>query len=580
MQFLLHHVFPIAESLQRYPAFNAYTPELLDNLLEECGKFCSQILAPLNASGDAEGVHFANQEVRLPKGFTDAYRQYVEAGWMSLTARADLGGQDCPHQFNVFVEEMLCASNLSFSLLCALTRGVSYALAVHGTPQQVQTYVPKLVSGEWCGVMCLTEAQAGSDLSLVNTLATPQTDGSYLVHGTKIFITNGEHDATENIIHLVLARTPDAPTGVKGISLFLVPKLMINADGSLGERNAVYCESVEHKMGIKASPTCVMRYEQARGFLVGTLHEGLAAMFTVMNIERLAIGIEGLGLAQVSYENAVNYARTRLQGRAPNTQEAQKADPIIEHPDIRRMLLTMRAYTEAGRALAVWAGRYTDQVEHETDPSQRQQALNILNLFIPIVKASFTDIGFDMSNLGLQVFGGHGYIREWGMEQFVRDARIAQIYEGTNGIQAFDLLRRKVVADQGKTLFTLLQEIRVEAETARKYLGDEAQQALQATEKLNQITSQLIDTHKQDPALINAVCVDYLQLCAHVFFAHLWLKMMVQAQMIKATQPAFAEMKILTGTFFFAKLLPKVEMLAKTIAAGTSELMNIGAEAW
>ena len=449
---LADHLFTLYELLDferhtKLPGFDHCTRDVIEAVLEQSARFSSEVLYPIHRSADEEGVHFDKGVVTTPKGFREAYRQLVEGGWPSLTASPEHGGQGMPHMVNFLFEEMINGANLAFGLFPGLTRGAYVALAQHGSEEQKALYAGKLASGEWAGSMCLTEAHCGTDLGLLKTQAVAKGDGSYASTGTKIFISAGEHDLTPNIIYLVLARLPDAPKGSKGISLFLVPKVMVNADGSLGARNGVSCGSVEHKMGIHGCPTCVMNFDGATGWLMGEPNQGLKAMFAMMNTERIAVGIHGLAIAEASYQNAVDYARERLQGRAPSgaRETAKPADPIIVHPDVRRMLMTQRALTEGCRMLALWTAQALDVSERHADAAVRKQADDMVALMTPVVKAFLTDSGVEVANIGVQVLGGHGFIRANGQEQYARDVRITPIYEGTNGVQAMDLLGRKVL---------------------------------------------------------------------------------------------------------------------------------------
>ena len=451
MRFVLNDLLG-EEQIGDLPGADEVTPDLVDAILEEAAKVCEGLLFPLNRSGDEEGCHFENGVVRTPEGFKEAYRTFTEGGWTSLACDTEHGGQGLPETINTLVEEMICSANLSFGIYPGLSRGVYLALKAFGSEALKETYLPRLADGTWSGTMCLTESQCGTDLGLLNTRATPGDDGAYTITGTKIFISAGEHDLTENIIHLVLARTPDAPEGTRGISLFLVPKVSVAGDGSLGPANGVACGSIEHKMGIHGSSTCVINFDDATGFLVGDLNKGMRAMFVMMNTARLAVGIQGLGLAEAAYQGAAAYARERLQGRSLGGPKCpdKPADPIIVHPDVRRMLLTMRAYVEGARALGAWVSLHMDVAARHADADRRRQSQDLVELLTPVVKALFTDIGFEAGNLAMQVFGGHGYIREHGIEQYVRDARITQIYEGTNGIQALDLVGRKLSHNMGR----------------------------------------------------------------------------------------------------------------------------------
>jgi alkylation response protein AidB-like acyl-CoA dehydrogenase len=453
MKFILNDVIDYSR-LTTLPGYADFDADTAMSVLEGAAQFCEEVLQPINQSGDAEGCRIAEGQVTTPAGFKAAYHQYVEAGWPALAADEAFGGQGFPQTLRFAVEEMICASNLSFGMFPGLSHGAYHALLMHGADELKAIWLPKLVTGEWAGTMCLTEAHCGTDLGLLTTKAEPQADGSYAITGNKIFISAGDHDLTDNIVHLVLARLPDAPPGIKGISLFIVPKFLLNADGTPGAENGVRCVSIEHKMGIKASPTCVLAFENSIGWLVGDVHKGMRGMFTMMNAARLAVGMQGLGLSEVAYQNAVSYAKDRLQGRSLTGPKnpAGPADPLIVHPDVRRSLMTIRAFNEGARALSLWVGTHIDLHEKSDDAQVRKDADDFVALMTPIVKAYFTDMGFECTNMALQIYGGHGYIREYGMEQFVRDARIAQIYEGANGIQALDLVGRKLPQDGGRLL--------------------------------------------------------------------------------------------------------------------------------
>lgn len=580
MRFVLHEVFAADKIWARLPALaETVDAETADAILEEAAKVTGELLAPLNRSGDEEGAQWDNGRVTTPAGFREAYATYIEGGWVGLAGNPAYGGLGMPKMLAVQFEEMLYSANASFTLYSALTSGCCLALDAHASEELKQRYLPRLYSGEWAGTMCLTEAHAGSDLGLLRTRAEPQADGSYAISGSKIFITGGEQDLTANIVHLVLARLPDAPPGSKGISLFLVPKFLVESDGSLGARNSLSCGSLEHKMGIKASATCVMNFDSATGYLIGEPHKGLVAMFTMMNYERLSIGIQGIGCAEASYQNAVAYARERLQGRAPGGAQApqKSADPLIVHPDVRRMLLTMRALTEGGRAFSTYVAQQLDLAKHAGDADERRHAEALVALLTPVAKAFFTDIGLESCIHGQQVFGGHGYIREWGQEQLVRDVRIAQIYEGTNGIQALDLLGRKVVASDGAALRLFAGEVRafVDAPAASRPF---ASQLLAALECLEGISTWLLDQAGKDPALVNAVAVDYLNLFGYVAYAYMWARMAAVAQANLDKDEAFYGAKLSTAQFYFSKLLPRILSLDAVIRAGSAPLLELADE--
>ena len=576
MRFVLHDVFDAPALWARLPALaGAVDGETADAILEEAAKVTGGLIAPLSRSGDEEGARWAGGAVSTPSGFREAYATYIQGGWVGLAGNPQHGGLGMPKMLAVHVEEMLYAADSSFALYSALTSGCCLALDAHADQALKETYLPRLYSGEWAGTMCLTEPHAGSDLGLLRTRAEPLGDGRYAISGTKIFITGGEQDLTENIIHLVLARLPDAPPGSRGISLFLVPKRLPAADGSSGERNAVSCGSIEHKMGIKASATCVMNFDGATGWLVGEPNRGLAAMFTMMNYERLSIGIQGIGCADASYQSAVAYARERLQGRAPGAAQApqRSADPILLQPDVRRMLLTMKALTEGGRAFSCYVGQQLDLAKFSADSAERDGAAALVALLTPVAKAFFTDTGLESCVHGQQVFGGHGYVREWGQEQRVRDVRIAQIYEGTNGIQALDLLARKVLGDGGASLRLFGEQIRtfLDSDLPRPYRSD----LLAALQRLEALSAWLAEQSAGDPALPGASAVDYLHLFGYVAYAFMWARMAAVAELRHAEDPRFHDAKLATARFYFSKLLPRIHSLEAAIRAGSEPLCGL-----
>ena len=577
MRFVLHEVFHGPALWARLPLLaERVDAETADAVLEEAAKITGQLIAPLNRSGDEQGVLFDNGQVRTPDGFAQAWQTYREGGWVGLAGNPEHGGLGMPKMLAVQFEEMLYAANCSFSLYSALSAGCCLALDAHASDDLKTTYLPPLYSGEWAGTMCLTEPHAGTDLGIIRTKAEPNADGSYRISGTKIFITGGEQDLTKNIIHLVLAKLPDAPAGPKGISLFLVPKFLVNADGSLGPRNPAYCGSVEHKMGIKASATCVMNFDEATGYLIGEANRGLAAMFTMMNYERLSIGLQGIGCAEASYQNAARYAQDRLQSRAATGAQARDkvADPIIVHPDVRRMLLTMRALTEGGRAFATYVGQQLDIAKYADIAEERELAQRQVALLTPVAKAFFTDNGLESCVLGQQVFGGHGYIREWGQEQLVRDVRIAQIYEGTNGIQALDLLGRKVVADGGTALAEFTEQIRRFCAVDSPY----REPLLSATNALESLSQWLCRQAGEDANAVGAASVEYLQLFGYVAYAYMWARMDAVAEANRMQDPVFYGAKRATAAFFFARLLPRTLSLEASIRAGSASLFSLTAE--
>ena len=576
MRFVLHELAG-SERLRALPGCEELGPELVDPVLEEAARFCTEVLLPLNRSGDEEGCRLENGVVRTPKGFREAYRAYREGGWTALGAAPDYGGQGLPKSVGVLVEEMICSANLSFGTYPGLTHGASMALERHGTPEQKALYLPKLVSGEWTGTMCLTEPQCGTDLGLIRTRAVPAEDGSFRITGSKIFISAGEHDLSENIVHLVLARLPDAPPGTRGISLFVVPKFLPTEDGRPGARNGVACTALEHKMGIRASATCAMAFDGARGWLVGRPHRGLSAMFTMMNEARLAVGVQGLGIAEIAYQNAVAYARERLQGRALDGMKApdKPADPILVHPDVRRMLLTMRAMTEGCRALAALTALEHDVSLRHPDAETRQAADDFVQLMTPIVKALFTDTGFEAASLGMQVWGGHGYIRENGMEQFLRDIRIAQIYEGTNGIQALDLVGRKLGAHGGRYLRRFFHPVLafLEARSDDPAMEEFVLPLSRAFGRLQQVTAEVARRGLSDPFEAGAAASEYLRLFGLTALAWAWARM---AEIALAKQAAdetgFYRAKLATARFFMQRILPETGALAAKVLAGGATL--------
>ncbi|HEY0425886.1 MAG TPA: acyl-CoA dehydrogenase family protein, partial [Rhodopila sp.] len=515
MRFVLHELHDSA-ALTRLKGLEDVSPELMDSILEEAAKLAEEVLLPTNAPGDELGCVLENGVVRTPKGFKEAYGIFRDGGWTALASDPRYGGQGLPESLNKLVEEMICSSNLAFSLYPGLTHGAYQAIASHASDELKDTYLPKMVDGTWSGTMCLTEAHCGTDLGMLRTRALPMSDGSYKVSGSKIFISAGEHDLTENIIHLVLARLPDAPKGVRGISLFLVPKFIPAADGRPGARNGVVCTALEHKMGIKGSATCQLTFEDATGWLVGQPNKGLATMFTMMNSERLSVGIQGLGAAETSYQSAVAYARDRIQGRSlSGAKFADKAaDPIIVHPDVRRMLMTIRSYTEGCRALGGWVARELDEMERSDDPDVRKRAEDFTALMTPVVKALFTDLGFEATSIGMQVYGGHGYIRDHGMEQLVRDGRISMIYEGTNGIQALDLVGRKLPQGTGRMLQTFFHPVSefIELHSSHAQLGEMIRGFGKAFGALQLATRHIAAKGMADPEEAGAAATEYLRL--------------------------------------------------------------------
>ncbi len=583
MQFVLHEVIGVTDTFKQMPAHAEVDVDTVNAILEEGGKFASQVIFPLNLSGDAEGCTLdrGTHEVTAPQGFKTAYQQYVEGGWAALSCDPEYGGQGLPHVVNQCFYEMLNSANQAWTMYPGLSHGAYEALHAHGTPEQKATYLPKLTSGEWTGTMCLTEPHCGTDLGLLRTKAEPQADGTYRLTGAKIFISAGEHDLAANIVHLVLARLPDAPEGSKGISLFVVPKFNVNADGSLGTRNAIHCGGLEHKMGIHGNATAQMVLDGAVGTLVGQPHKGLAAMFVMMNAARLGVGMQSLGLTEVAYQNAVAYAKDRIQMRSlsgvKNPDKA--ADSIIVHPDVRKMLLTARAYAEGGRALCVHTALMLDQELSHPDEDVRREAADEVALLTPIVKAFLTDNGWIATSHCMQVFGGHGYIHEWGMEQYVRDARINMIYEGTNTIQSLDLLGRKVLADNGKKLKAFGKKVAefVEEEGIREDMQEFINPLADLGDKVTKLTMELGMKAMGNADEVGAAAVDYLRVVGHLVFAYFWVRMakvaLDQLKAQGANPDPFYVAKLHTARFYFAKLLPETATLIRTARAGSGSLM-------
>ena len=576
------------ESYGNLPGFENAATDLTDAVIEEAGKFTSEVLAPLNQVGDAEGcTRHADGSVTTPTGFKAAFKQFQDGQWASLSGPAEFGGQGLPHVIGFVVEEYIASANQAFGMYPGLTTGAVSAILSKGTPEQQQLYVPKMIASQWLGTMNLTEPHAGTDLGMIRTRAVPQVDGSYAITGTKIFISAGEHDLTENIIHLVLAKTPDAPDSSKGISLFIVPKFLVNADGSLGARNAVTCASIEHKMGIHGNATCVLNYDDARGFIVGEENKGLAAMFVMMNAARLGVGIQGLAQAENAYQNAVLYAKERRQGRALTgpADPQETADPLFVHPDVRRMLMDAKAFTEGMRALYLWGALQVDLTHKAATDAGRQMADDLISLLTPVIKGYGTDRGYQTATDMQQIWGGHGYIVDSGMEQFVRDARIAMIYEGANGVQAMDLVGRKLSLNGGRAVQTLFAVLDAECAepTEDAAVKDVAERLAKATGELKASTMWFLQHGMTDRNAVGAGAYAYMTLMGHVAIGLMWLRMakVAAATLAAGTEDkAFYEAKLVTARHFAQRSLPEVGALRREIEAGAETVMALPIEAF
>ncbi|HET7842708.1 MAG TPA: acyl-CoA dehydrogenase C-terminal domain-containing protein [Xanthomonadales bacterium] len=576
IHFVLFDVLGVEAIYQRL-GYEAATRDVIEAVLDEAARFTSQVLAPLNKTGDEEGCHFANGEVRTPKGFKEAYQQFVAAGWSGLVADPQYGGQGLPESLGAAAKEMIDSANLAWGTYPLLSHGASESLKHVGEEWQREVFLKAIVDGRWTGTMCLTEPHCGSDLGLLKTRAEPQADGSYKVFGTKIFITAGEHDFTDNIVHLVLARLPDAPAGTKGISLFIVPKFKVARDGTVGERNTVACGSIEHKMGLRASATCVMNFDGAEGYLIGQANKGLAAMFIMMNTARLAVGIQGLALVERAYQNSLAYARDRLQMRSLSGAKRpdKPADPIIVHPDVRRMLLTQKAIIEPGRALSLYAYLLVDIQQKSSDAAERQRADELVSFLTPIVKALLTELAVECTYHALQIFGGHGYIKEWGMEQLARDARITTLYEGTTQIQALDLLGRKIMGQQAAGLRHFLADVAAFCAQHRGQAGmDELIGPLERlAAEWQQLTQEIGQAATRNAEEVGAASVDYLFYSGYVVLAYFW------AKEVAALKPAHGEefrtSKLATARFYFTRILPRTLTHAAGVRAGSASVMEL-----
>ncbi len=586
MRFIVNDVLRL-ESYGNLPGFESADREMTDTVIGEAGRFIAEVIAPLNQPGDLEGcTRHVDGSVTTPKGFKEAYNQFRESGWGTLSAPEAFGGQGMPHVIGMIVEEFLSSANCAFGMYPGLTNGAVSAIIAKGSPEQQAMYLPKMISGEWSGTMNLTEPHCGTDLGLIRTRAVPAAEGSYAITGTKIFISAGEHDLTENIIHLVLAKTPDAPESTKGISLFIVPKFLLDADGNPGERNAVSCGSIEHKMGIHANATCVMNYDGAKGWMIGEENKGLAAMFIMMNAARLGVGIQGLSQAEVAYQNAVLYAQDRRQGRALTgaADPAEKADTLFVHPDVRRMLMDAKALTEGLRALCVWGALQVDLSHKAATPEERQAADDLISLLTPVIKGYGTDMGYKVATDMQQIWGGHGYIAENGMEQFVRDARIAMIYEGANGVQAMDLVGRKLAMNGGRAIQALFAAVDEECAGAQGEVAGIAERLAKANGELKAATMWFMQNGMANPNNIGSGAYAYMTLTGIVAVGLMWLRMARAAAAALADggaeDPAFYQAKLVTARHFAQSFMPEAGALRRKIEAGSEALMELPVEAF
>ncbi len=586
--FILNEVLGL-ERYNNLPGFEDATPDMLDAITGEAAKLAEEVLFPLNLSGDQEGCHRADDgTVTVPKGFKQAYDLYREGGWLGLAVPPEHGGQGLPYTLHTAVGEYMSSANMALMMYPGLTQGAIAAILVHGSEEQKATYLPKMVEGTWTGTMNLTEPHCGTDLGLLRTKAVPNGDGTYRISGQKIFISAGDHDMSENIIHLVLARIEGAPEGTKGISLFIVPKFVLNADGTPGAKNGVSCGAIEHKMGIHGNATCVMNYDEATGYLIGQENKGLNAMFVMMNEARLGVGLQGLSIAEIAYQNAVNYAKDRIQGRSLSGVKApdKKADPIIVHPDIRRTLMTIRAFNEAGRAFTLWTALKSDIAHRSPDAADRQTAEDLLGLATPILKGVMTDKGFDHAVMAQQVYGGHGYIEEWGMSQYVRDARIAMIYEGANGIQALDLVGRKLAANGGRAVMALFKEVGdfCEANRNDETLSVYTKGIKKGLNDLQASTMWFMQNAMAKPDNAGAGSTDYMHLFGLVVLGYMWGLMAKAAQEgLASGDPSkadFYQAKLVTARFYMERIMPETVLRKTRIEAGADSMMALAAEAF
>ncbi|NRP35516.1 MULTISPECIES: acyl-CoA dehydrogenase C-terminal domain-containing protein [unclassified Marinobacterium] len=581
MDFVLNEVLNAEQHYQSLPGCENATPDMVSAIMEEGAKFAERVLSPLNQIGDQQGCQWSDGAVTTPEGFKEAYQQFVEGGWPSLAHEEEWGGQGLPESIGIIINEMVGTANWSWSMYPGLSHGAMNTLDAHGTDEQKETYLTKLVSGEWTGTMCLTEPHCGTDLGMLRTKAEPQEDGSYKLSGTKIFISAGDHDMADNIVHIVLARLPDAPEGTKGISLFIVPK---HLPQSLGENNGVSCGSLEHKMGIHGNATCVMNFDDATGYLIGPPNKGLNCMFTFMNTARLGTALQGLAHAEWGFQNSLVYAKDRLQMRSLNGPASpdKPADPIIVHPEVRKMLLTQKAFAEGGRALIYYCAQLVDQVKL-TEGEEKEKADALLAFLTPIAKAFLTEVGFESANHGLQVFGGHGFISEWGMEQNVRDSRISMLYEGTTQIQALDLLGRKVLMSQGESLkgFTKIVHKFCQAESDNTELQAFIKPLVELNKEWGELTMQIGMKAMQNRDEVGAASVDYLMYSGYVVLGYFWARMVKVAQEKLAAgegDQAFYEAKLATAKFYFERILPRTRSLVVTMQSGSDNLMALDQE--
>jgi alkylation response protein AidB-like acyl-CoA dehydrogenase len=577
MNFLLYDVFSMESLWQSMPNLSEHVDrETAQAILQECAKIAEQEIAPLSRQGDEIGVSFNEGQVTTAPGYKEAFRTYADGGWSGLGGDPEFGGMGMPKVITALHEEMLCSADIAFSLYPGLTAGAGLSIAKHATDALKERYLTRMYAGDWMASMCLTESHSGTDLGLIYTKAVPEEDGSFAVTGTKIFITAGEHDLTENIVHLVLAKLPGAPAGPRGISLFIVPKYQVNEDESLGEFNNVSCGSIEHKMGIHASATCVMNFDGSKGYLVGEENKGLACMFTMMNFERIGVGIQGISAAERSYQNALEYAKDRLQGRSLSGAKypEKPADPIIVHGDVRRMLLNMKALTEGSRALSTYIAMTLDMATYgEGETKTKGESLSAL--MTPLAKAFFTDLGFDNTVAGQQIFGGHGYIREWGQEQLVRDVRIAQIYEGTNGVQAMDLLARKVAASKGELMQVFIDEMNTYIDqTSAENMQEFIQPLKEASNGLADLTQHVLVAAQGNIEELGTSANDYLHVFGYTAMAFIWAKMAESALAQDNLSDEFYTSKVKTARYYFARLLPRRLSLVASIKAGCDTLID------